>query len=201
MAERKRKTVGLLSVINANSKNKVYAFSIFTLAVLLVLLLGAVRPTLITISDINKQIREKEKIDKKLEDKIESITGLGVQYSNIKEDAENLPLLFPTEGNFSLLMSNIEQISAENGFTLSSINFGKGDEFEAVNLSVLQPWSVTMNVTGQKGNLVTLLESYEAMPMYPVVSQVSYNNKVVDGRTAFSIKLTIFHIEETQFFD
>ena len=102
-------------------------------------------------------------------------------------------------------LENIELISLDHDLGDSAMKEWHTndfrDEFEAVNLSVLQPWSVTLNVTGQRGNLIKLLESYESMPMYPVVSQVSYNNKVIDGRTAFSIKLTIFHIEETQFFD
>lgn len=201
MAERKRKTVGYLKMINSSNKNKVYAFSIFTLAVILILLLGAIQPTLVTISNINKEIKEKERIDGQLEEKITTLTGLGLQYADIKDAAENLPLIFPVEGNFSLLMSNLEQISLENGFALSSINFSKGDELRVLSLGVLEPWSVTLNVSGQKGNLIELLEAYEKMPMYPVVSQVSYTNKVNDGRTAFSIKLTVFQIEENQFFE
>ena len=98
-------------------------------------------------------------------------------------------------------MSNIEEISKANGFTLNGINFNKNDDF-IMKLKVLKPWSARITVSGKKANIIKLLKAYESMPMYPVVNQLSYSNKQDESnQTTFSINLIVFRIDDPNFYN
>ncbi len=192
--------LGFLQVITGSVRTKTYGFAAFTLFVVIILLVGAIRPTVLTITRINREIRDKSFLNEQLENKINNLANLGTQFSTISSDSENLPLIFPPEGNFSLFMANVEEISRSLGFTLSGVSFGKVDDYE-VNLTTLAPLSARLNVTGNRQNLIRLLEALEAMPMFPIIRQVSYSIPENDtGLTNISIELVIYHVEDPDFY-
>jgi hypothetical protein len=168
--------------------------------VVIILVVGALRPTVLTITRINKEIEEKKFINEQLELKINSVGDLSVQYSDIEDDAKNLPLIFPSSGNFSLFMSNVEEVSKSFGYSLSGVNFGDADGVES-DLNALQPFSAKLTLTGKKTNLIKLLQAFESMPMYPTVNQVAYVSKANDdGLTSFSVELIVYETLESDFY-
>ncbi|MBI2357275.1 hypothetical protein HYV12_04460 [Candidatus Dojkabacteria bacterium] len=198
MAETKR--LDYLKIINSSIQNKTYSFAIFTIIVVIILLIGAIRPTLLTITKINKDIKDKKYINEQLDLKLDNLGTLSNLYSNISFDAKALPLLFPTHGNFSLFMSNVEDISKANGYTLSHITFGGDSEFD-MNLTTLKPWSVRLTVVGNRSNIVKLLKAYESMPMYPVVNKLNFGEADRETRlTQYSVELLIFRIDDPKFY-
>jgi hypothetical protein len=199
MAEN-RSLLKYLEIISKSEKNKTFSLGIFTLIILIVLIVGAIQPTATTIFRINNELREKRRVNTQLEDKLAALATLNREYVDMESDINDLPLIFPTQGNFSLFMSNIEEICKTYGYNLQSINFNTSDDVD-LNLNTLDTWNAAISIKGKRSNLVRLLEEFESMPMYPVVTQVSYSNTVDDqGLTNFSIALTIFHIEDSNFF-
>jgi len=199
MAE--NKGLKYVNIITSSVRNKTYSFAIFTLLVVIVLLVGAIRPTVITISRINKEIKEKSEINDMLDTKINNLAQLSNQDSELSDQIEMFPLIFPTQGNFSLFMANIEEIAKDNGYKLIGINFDDPD-IEKDSLSALAPWSARVNITGKKSNLVKFLEDLESTPMYPDVIQVSYANQVNEtGLTAFNVNVLIYRIEDPKFYE
>lgn len=194
--------IGFLNVITGSVRTKTYGFAAFTLFVVVVLIIGAIRPTVLTISRISREIRDKTFLNDQLKTKIDSLATLSSQYSSISSDTENLPLIFPAEGNFSLFMANVEEISKGLGFTLNGISFGKLDlEDIDINPNAVAPVSARLNVSGNRQNLIKLLESLESLPMYPTVRQVSYS--IPEAGTAItniSIELVIYQVEDPEFF-
>lgn len=198
--QQRRKTTDIVKIIAESEKNRAYSFGIFTIIVLIVLIIGAIKPTAETILRITDELDKKERVNTQLETKISALTALTQQYSSVSKDAEALSLVFPTSGNFSLFMSNVEEISRDHGYTLESINFSKSEDID-LKLGALENWSATLSVKGKKSNLIELVEAYEAMPMYPVLTSLSYSSSVDNnGLTTFSIGLTIFHLEDNNFF-
>ncbi|MDX9738762.1 MAG: hypothetical protein RBT33_00150 [Candidatus Dojkabacteria bacterium] len=173
----------------------------YLLAVLL--LVFAIVPTVNTIVNINKEIKEKGRINESLENKISALATLDEQYLDNTDAFKDLTLLFPASGNFSLFLSNIDAVVTRNNFILESISFSKyeRDTFNT-KTTVLKPWNVRMAVSGKKVYLITLLRDLEAMPMYPVLETVSYGSEVDDdGNTRYSISLRIYHVENDKFYD
>lgn len=195
------KGVGYLKIINGSVQNKTYSFGAFTIIVVIILLVGAIRPTLLTITKINKDIEEKTLINERLDSKLDNLARLNSQYSERRADIDVLPLMFPTQGNFSLFMSNVEDIAKSNGYALNSITFGSPNDID-YKYTVLKPWIARISVTGNRSNIVKLLDAYESMPMFPIVNKLSFSrNSSSSGLTQFSIDLVIFRIDDPNFYN
>ncbi|HVX92560.1 MAG TPA: type 4a pilus biogenesis protein PilO [Candidatus Dojkabacteria bacterium] len=194
------KALDFLKIINGDVKMKTYSLVGFTLLVIIILLVGAIRPTALTIAKISGEIKDKTTINQQLETKIKNLGDLNNQYLGITDDVKNLPLVFPTQGNFSLLMSNVDSIARDNGFTLSSISFSSSDKLKT-RTQVLKPWNARLTVVGSRANLVKFLAALEDMPMYPTITQVSFSsNQDISGETAFNINMSVYKIEDIKFY-
>ena len=147
-------------------KKKSYIFFGFSVVVMIILIIFAIRPTILTITRINKEIKEKEVMNNLLDTKINTLSALDKEYADSKKKMNNLELIYPADGNFSLFMSNIDAITARNGFALMSISFDnyKGENF-SIGTKVLVPKTVRLNIRGRSNNLINLLKDLEALPM------------------------------------
>jgi len=194
---------GLLKVVREISEKKIsYIFTGITVAVAIVLIAGAIRPTVITITRINAEISEKETTEKALTEKISALTELDTQYIGLKDDFEDISLVFPTDGDFSLFMANIDAISSRNGFVLVGLSFAEYKEDNPVATGVLEPWSVRLTIEGKKNDLVNFLKDLESLPMYPVIESVAYSDDGENEKVnSFSIHMRIYHVPIGNFYD
>jgi Tfp pilus assembly protein PilO len=186
----------------ASEKKKMSYMATLTLIFSIVLIAFAIRPTILTIDRINKEVKEKQKISSALSDKIEALSALDQQYIENESSMKALELLFPTSGNFSLFLSNIDSVVARNGFQLRSVGFSEyGKDLYDLNTSVLSPWAVRMSVKGSEANLIALLRDLEEMPISPVIDSLSFGKTEDDGSRSFSIAMRIYHIKMNKFYD
>ena len=203
MKEKNVDTAEYIKIIKESpEKKKSYLFFGFSIFAMIILIIFAIRPTILTITRINKEIKEKTTVNSLLDKKISTLSELDKQYAESRKDLNNLELIFPADGNFSLFMSNIDAIVARNGFALMSINFDdyKGESF-SLGTKILVPTSVRLSIRGKDNNVVNLLKDLEDLPMYPVVEGVSYSTqKDKDGLSSFSINLRIYNIENDNFY-
>ena len=204
MKEKRVNTAEYIKLIKESpEKKKSYAFLAFTIFVSIILIVFAIRPTILTITRINSEIKEKERINDQLETKINTLTALDREYEEHREDFESLELIFPVRSTFSLFASNVEAIVTRNGFSLNSINFSdyRGREYSQ-STRFLVPSSIRLGVRGRRTNIVNLLRDLEALPMYAVAESVSYSQREdEDGFGSFSINLRVFTVEIDNFYE
>lgn len=196
----KVKYVNLLK--NSPSKNTEYLFLGLTFIISILLIVFAIKPTVSTVLTINSEIKEKQRVLKALDEKINALSSLDKEYLDNKEEFEDLTLIYPTAGNFSLMLSNVEAVVSRNSFLLGSVNFSdySNDNYD-IAASTLVPWTLRLSVSGKKSNFQNLLKDLEGMPMFPVIERVSYSDKVdADGLTSYSLTLRIYHIESKLFY-
>jgi Tfp pilus assembly protein PilO len=183
------------------TEKTMYALFGFTVLVAILLIAFAIRPTFLTISRINGEIKEKKRISQALENKIDAMVALDAQYAEFGEDLDSLQLIFPTSGNFSLFLSNIDAVVSRNSFVLRGVSFSEYDlDLYDVNSAVLAPWSVQISVIGPESNIDNLFTDLEAMPMYPVIDRFSYGEAEDSGMKSFSMSMRIYHIENNKFY-
>jgi len=120
-AERKVEFVGIAK--KGPSKKAEMIFTGLTFIVAVLLIVFAIVPTVRTVTDINKEIKEKERITQALESKIKALNELDNQFNTNKETFKDISLIFPSSQNFSLFLANIDAIVTRNNFVLSSIGF------------------------------------------------------------------------------
>lgn len=184
------------------TKTTMYYMTAFTVLVAILLVVFAIRPTLLTIDRINSEIKEKQRIYDALDEKISAMVQLDQQYTEFADNLDSLQLIFPTSGNFSLFMSNIDSVVSRNGFTLKGLSFSDYDsDLYHVNTIVLSPWSVQISVNGPESNIDNLFDDLESMPMYPVIDRFSYGDSEDDGSKNFSISMRIYHVENNKFYN
>jgi len=181
-------------------------FTGLTYIAVILLIVFAVVPTFNTVNNIDKEIKEKERISVALKNKLQTLSSLDEQYNNNKKAFENITLIFPADENFSLLLANIEPIITRNSFVLRSVSFSKAkvsvNEDFGLNTTVLVPYNLRINVGGNKSNLMILLKELESLPMYPVIEGISYSNKIEkDGTTNYSITLRVYNIKDVNFYE
>ena len=113
-----------------------------------------------------------------------------------------IELIYPANGNVSLLLANIESVLSRNSFSLMGVDSDKySDKNVTFTPKVLIPWTMQIVAKGSPSNVVNLLKSLEALPMYPVVESFSFSDqKDSSGLTSFSINLRIYKIDNTNFY-
>lgn len=198
--EQESKGLKYLNIVNGSIQNKTYSFAIFTIIVVAILVAGAIRPTVQKILQINKEIAQKRIVNEQLANKTNALATLTNQYQSRVADFNTLAMLYPSQGNYSLLMSNIEEISQSNGYTLTGINFGSTEKIN-LGTNVLKPWSIRLSIKGSKANFVKYLQQLEEMPNFPRIMRVSFSNTTdKKGLTAYSVELLIYRIEQPNFY-
>jgi Tfp pilus assembly protein PilO len=98
---------------------------VFSLVLLIVLLVLALRPTLVTISGLLGQIKQQQEIVKKLDEKI-AIVQKAVQ--ELAEVSSKLPLLdgaLPNKPDWSEMAEKLEKTATESGLQVTSIVIDK----------------------------------------------------------------------------
>jgi Tfp pilus assembly protein PilO len=184
-------------------KKRGYIFAGATVLVSILLIIFAVRPTILKITGINASIKEKNRLSTALDAKISTLSTLDKQFEEVGTDLSNLKLIYPADGNFSILLANINPILSRNGFFLNGISFDKySDKNITFTPKVLVPWTVMISTKGKTANAINLLKDLEALPMFPVIESFSYTDqKDESGLTNFSINMRIYKIDNTNFYE
>lgn len=184
-------------------KKRGYIFAGATVFVSVLLIIFAIRPTILKITEINSSIKEKNRLSVALDAKISTLNSLDKQFQDVGTNLKDLKLIYPADGNFSLLLANINPILSRNGFFLNGINFDKyNDKNFTFTSKVLVPWSVKISTKGRPTNVINLLKDLEALPMFPVIESFSYTDqKDESGLTNFSINMRIYKIDNTNFYE
>jgi len=193
----------LIEVIRDTKKDTV-GFLVFSLIMVTILLVGAVRPTVSTIFRIIAEIAEKESVVIQLDEKILALSSLQREYNEtVRSQVNDLSLIFPAKGDLSLIMANFEKVCEKYSFELTNITFDAVDMqmMDDQNFEVLAPTTVVLSLTGFKADIIKLLRAIEALPMYPVVETVSYSGTDTDdGTTGVTVRVKIYKVNDPTFY-
>lgn len=189
-----------LKIINGTIQSKTYTFGAATIIIVIVLIAFAIRPTISKIMEERTQISEKKIIVEQLDSKLSAVASLSNEYASNESDIKDLTLTFPAGGNYSLLMSNLDEMASNNGFEMTGANFTVS-ETPPLSLATLQAWSIGVTVKGNKANIVDFLKKIENMPMFPIVTKFAYSDqRDEDGSSSFSFEIVAYKIADNNFY-
>lgn len=112
-----------LKEILQNKKNRSLIWLAVTIFTICFFAVAVIRPTLITIAKLSREIKDKKELKIKLQQKIDAIIIARDEYSKVSPD---IPLLFealPEKNRFTDLALFLEKKSEENGVILDSLSF------------------------------------------------------------------------------
>lgn len=174
-----------------------YTFLILSIFTSAFFLFFAVRPTINTIINLRKQISDSTEVDRKLTEKINSLSQIQAQYEIIKPDLPLLVQVLPARADVAGLIQQMEKASSDNQLALSAVQFsdvsltGEGKN-KTNNIGAV---SVSFQVTeaGDYARILNFLESIKKLPRL-----ISLENVNIDAGTsspAAAIRMNAYYYQ------
>lgn len=118
-------------------KARVYTGIVLSILAVAFFLFFAIRPTLVTITSLLKEIKDKREIAEQLEDKINALNSAQIEYQRIEKDLYLIDESLPVNADVSLLLRQLEALARKNNVALGPIQFEetilKGEEVTPAN--------------------------------------------------------------------
>ncbi len=164
--------LNVLSVYNTRPNLKIYLELILSLGTIIVFSVFAIKPTILTIIDINNEIKSKEDVVIKLDNKIRD---LKIASSILQKQPTDLKLIdqaVPANAELEIVINQIEKIAATNSVQITSLTSSelllKGAFTTKKRVNDLNPLienanelPISLSVSGDYQNLVLFLQSIE----------------------------------------
>ena len=156
---------------------KTFTFLGVTLIVLIVFIMGAIRPTLNTISELNNEIKIKKEVNDDLQTKINNLQSLQNVYQEREDELSSIDVYFPQNSDYSLILASLEKICSTYGFELNSLSVSVVDleDTSGKSYSGMGQVEVGLRVSGRRANVTELIEHVEGLPIIPNVRRVSFS--------------------------
>lgn len=142
-------------------------YVILSLVLVIVLLVSALRPTLITIAGLLGQIDQNKTIEKRLDEKIFVLQQAAEVLQRVEPRLGILEEAVPSGVMWGKFTSDVGLMATENGITLRSIALNPASEGVERNLA---RWSFTISGDGNYASAKKFVNSLENMRRTVVVS-------------------------------
>ena len=108
-----------------HNARSVQAYAIIVISLFTVSFVGmlAVRPTLETITTLQKQIEDRTLINQKLEQKINALIIAQAEYQKIAGDIPAIYNMLPQQPNITSLIIKLEEVAIAQGVSLTNLDF------------------------------------------------------------------------------
>jgi len=180
----------ILAIYKSRPNLKVYLELMLSLGTIVIFAIYAIKPTVLTIIELNNEIKSKENIVLLLTQKI---SDLKIASNILQKESANLEFIdnaVPTGANVQQLVNQIEKMALDKSVTirnLSSSNiFLKGSSDKKIENSV----PVSFSVTGNYQNLFQFLQTIENLRRPFKIDSFVFNSNITADNEKF-IVLTI----------
>lgn len=144
-------------------KARVYTEIVLSILATTFFLFFAIKPTLVTIAGLVKEIKDKKMVTEKLENKINALYSAQKEYLTINPDLYLVDQALPTDPHLSVLVKQLEVLAARAGVTIETIQFKevalKGEGGQSTSPTV----SFTLAAPGDYPKLKNLLQSLSTL--------------------------------------
>lgn len=183
-------------------KKEVIVYTGLTLTLLAIAFFGvfALKPTLITIAALFKEIENQKVINQKLQAKINALTQAQVNYSLATTNLKLVDEALPKDPNLSQVIYQIEVLAQKEGVSIRSLSFEPVPLLGELPLKAKvgkektfgpQEIGVTLGLSGNYENLKSLLSSLENLRRLASIESFTFaGRKTEEGKTSLSLNLT-----------
>jgi len=111
--------------ITQTPQGRSFAWISLTVFTISFFLLVAIRPTIVTVAKLSREIKEKREAEKQLDKKIDSLVTAQKIYAQNSNKISLLEEAFPQNNNFPTLAYFLEKSAQENQVQISTLSFEK----------------------------------------------------------------------------
>lgn len=127
-----------------------YFYIILTLATVSFFGLAAIGPTLNTVSNLNKQYKDNQKVYEILSQKLANLALLDSQYQTIQADLDQLNAAIPKTAEIPKLTRQIEKITSAHNLQVTRFSVGTVEIFPNVKNVPIYSFLFTIDVAGNE---------------------------------------------------
>lgn len=113
-----------LGTLLKSKKTKAYSLAILSILTISFFGFFAIRPTVKTITELQRKIEDSKKVDEALQQKINSLISAQEGYQLVKNFVPAINEALPTEPDIARILQQIEQLTNDNGATFSAFEIG-----------------------------------------------------------------------------
>lgn len=174
MMERQSTSRQTLRQMFRSPMQKTFTFLGFTLIIIIILLLTAIRPTFNKISTLRSDIRAKESVNEQLQTKLNNLNTLQEIYLEREDDLSVIELYFPSDMDYSLVMASLEKITEKYGYELVHISIVKAEKSRSSrgDYAGMEKVTISMTVSGDRADFKNLLSHLEESPIIPNIMNI-----------------------------
>lgn len=174
---RYRHYVSGVGIFYKKKKARVYTeiiLSIFTVA-----FFGffAIRPTLVTISGLLKEIKDKKAVVAQMDQKIDNLNKAQTNYNRVKNDLDLVEESLPLDPKLPILIKQLESLARLSSVTIESIKFGRTNLQGITEKEEGQTTSFNITIVGDYKHLKELLNSLDTLRRIISVESFVFTSK------------------------
>lgn len=167
----------------------------FSIAAVIFFALFAIRPTLVTMSDLLKEIQDKENLNQQLNQKIAALSTVQTEYQSIEPDLPVLDDAIPPTPRFEEALLTIEKIASDNNLIIIGIESKEvpkevGEEVPFAQ-KVRQSKAITISVVGDYPSIRQFVEGLRSIRRQMIINGVTFSSSDQRGNKKLQATITI----------
>ena len=157
----------------------------------------AIRPTLLTMSDLLKEIEDKERLDKQLSQKIAALSTVQPLYLQLQDQLLVLDEAIPSRPQLTYSLKVIEKIASELQLIITGINVAEVpkeiDQDTVISLASFERIDVplTINISGDYLSIRQFVENLKEYRRSFVIDTIIFTTKELRGSKKLEARVTV----------
>ena len=158
----------------------------------------AIRPTLLTTSDLLKEIEDKEKLDKQFSQKIAALSTVQPLYLQLQDQLLVLDDAIPSSPQLIYSLKVIEKIASELRLVITNINVveipeEKNEQNETITLTSFERIDVPLviSISGDYPSMRQFVESLKEYRRSFVIDTIIFTTKELRGARKLEARITV----------
>ncbi len=163
----------------------------------------AIRPTIVTIAELNQEIEDKQELDQQLSDKVTALSSVQQQYLQLQDRLPVLDQALPNQPQLQRTIKIIEKLASEEELVIESlrvpeipsensseVDAAPADQLERVGIPLL------ISVQGDYESIRAFVEAMRQVRRSILVDTITFSIQEERGSRVLTATITI----DTQFF-
>lgn len=158
----------------------------------------AIRPTLLTMSDLIKEISDKEKLEKQLSQKIAALSTIQPLYLQLQDQLSVLDEAIPSQPQLIYSLKIIEKIASDLHLVISGINVTEipeesDEQVSEISLTSFERINVPLiiSISGDYTSIRQFVESLKEYRRSFLIDTVIFSTKELRGVRKLEARITI----------
>lgn len=188
----KRYFVDIGRIYKANKKVRVYTEIILSLAAISFFLVFAIKPTLVTITELMTTIKDQRLVVDQLQKKIVALGAAQSEYNLVSGDLYLVDEALPKDSQMAALVKQIEVVASQSGAILGSVKFDPvtlkevatgPKEISQIAAQTAKEINFSLTVAGDYLNLKEFLQRLNALRRVIAVETFSLKIRKAESQT------------------